>query len=292
MTAVVMMAVGVAGVVEIWLAQTVALWAIGDPRPVAWPFRHPSSSELVRWVRKLAVQVALLGWLIVVPLATGENPLAYHRARLEPARWDQFIRVMAGTLVFLSVMLAINLVRRWVRLTARHGLGKFVLRVIRVSLIPMPLAFMEEAVFRGVILEQLLRALPETSIGVGLAVVLSAIVFSSAHFIRPQRPAASPGLGLFVLGLALGTAYIAAGHTLWVPAGMHAAGVWYTQVLRPFVHFQGPPWLIGYRSYPIFGVLGLGCIALTTTWVVVSPDLRDRSQQRTDVGVRQDIPTR
>jgi membrane protease YdiL (CAAX protease family) len=290
-TVVVMAAVALAGVIEIWLAQTVALWAIGDPRPVAWPFRHPSSSRLVRWVQKLAVQVALFGLLITIPFAAGDRPLAYYRARLWPAQWEQFIRMMAGTMAVLGVMLAIHLACHWIRLTARHGPGKTLLKLIRGSLTPVPLAFVEEAVFRGVILEQLLRALPQTSVGVGLAVVLSAIVFASAHFIRPQRPATLPGLGFFVIGLALGSAYIAAGHTLWVPAAMHAAGIWYTQVLRPFVHFQGPPWLIGNRSYPMFGVLGLGCIALITTWVVMSPTLRDQSPPRTQVGVQSPKPS-
>lgn len=277
MTAAVMIAVMLAGLVEIWLAQTVALWAIGDRRPIAWPFRHPSRSRLVRWVRKLAVQVALFGFLIAVPLAAGDDPLAYHRARLGPAQWEEFIRVMAGTLIILGVMLGVEVACGWMRLMVPSGLGKSLLKAIRASLTPLPLAFVEEAVFRGLILEQLLRVLSETSLGVGLAVALSAIVFSSAHFIRPQRPAALPGLGLFALGLALGTAYIATGHTLWVPAAMHAAGVWYTRVVRLFVRPQGPPWLIGDRSYPIFGVLGLASIALITTWAVMTPDRRDQS---------------
>jgi len=290
-TVAVMAAVALAGVIEIWLAQTVALWAIGDPRPVAWPFRHRSSSRLVRWVKKVAVQVALFGLLITIPFAAGDRPLAYYRAQLSPAQWEEFIRMMAGTLAVLGVMLVIHLACRWVRLTARHGPGKTLLKLIRGSLTPVPLAFVEEAVFRGVVLEQLLRALPETSVGVGLAVVLSAMAFASAHFIRPQRPATLPGLGFFVIGLALGTAYVAAGHTLWVPAAMHAAGIWYTQLLRPFVQFQGPPWLVGYRSYPMFGVGGLLCIALITTWVVISPTLRDQSPQ-TQVGVQSPKPSR
>ena len=286
MTVAVMAAVALAGVIEIWLAQTVALWVIGDPRPVAWPFRHPNRSRLVRWVQKLAVQVALFGLLIAIPFAAGDRPLAYYRARLLPAQWEEFIRMMAGTLAVFGVMLVIHLACRWIRLTARHGPGKTLLRLIRGSLTPVPLAFVEEAVFRGVVLEQLLRALPETSIGVGLAVVLSAIVFASAHFIRPQRPATSAGLGFFVVGLALGTAYVAAGQTLWVPAAMHAAGIWYTRVLRPFVQFQGPPWWIGYRSYPTFGAGGLICIALITTWVVMSPTLREETPPQTQVGVQ------
>lgn len=271
MTIVMMVAVGLGGLAGIWLAQTVTLWAVGDPRPLAWPFRHSNRSSTVRRVRKLALQATLAGLLVAVPLAAGEDPFAYHLARLGPARWGAFVTAMAGTLVILGSMLAIECAGRWVRLTTRHGLGASLLKVIGASLMPLPLAFIEEAVFRGVVLEELLRALPETPLGMGLPVVLSAVVFASAHFIRPLRPVASLWLGLFALGVGLGAAYVAGGHTLWLPVAMHAAGVWYIQVSRQFVQYQRPPWLMGYRSYPICGVIGLCRTALVTTWVVTLP---------------------
>jgi hypothetical protein len=37
--------------------------------------------------------------------------------------------------------------------------------------------------------------------------------------------------------------------------------------LRPFVDYRGPAWLVGYRSYPICGVLGLIAMAILTAWV-------------------------
>ena len=34
---------------------------------------------------------------------------------------------------------------------------------------------------------------------------------------------------------------------------------------RPFVEYKGPPWLVGYSSYPICGVLGVTSMALYVT---------------------------
>jgi hypothetical protein len=36
----------------------------------------------------------------------------------------------------------------------------------------------------------------------------------------------------------------------------------FIQVSRPFVEYKGPPWLVGYSSYPICGLLGVSSMAL------------------------------
>jgi hypothetical protein len=260
------LAVGLSGLVLVWLAQTMTLWAIGDPSPVAWPFRHPSKSETVRWARKLALQIALLGLVAVVPWAAGEDLRTYFASRVGESHWRLLVEVIAGTVFALILTLLICRVLGYVRIEAHYGWGKSIAKVFRGSLTPLPLAVMEEAVFRGVILEQLLRALPGTVAGMTVAVVLSAALFSSVHFIRPQKRLVGPWIGLFGLGLALGFAYIAGGHTLWLPVALHAGGVWYIQTSRPFVTYDGPGWLVGYRSYPICGVLGMTFMGLTTVW--------------------------
>jgi membrane protease YdiL (CAAX protease family) len=259
-------AVGIAGIALIWLAQTATLWAIGDPRPVAWPFRHPSDSEAVRWARKLALQVALLGLVAAVPWAAGEDLRTYFAARIGESRWRLLVEVMAGTMFSLASALILCRAIGYVRINAHYGWGKSIAKVVRGTLTPLPLAVMEEAVFRGVILEQLLRALSTTAAGMSAAVVLSAALFSSLHFIRPQKRVIGPWIGLFGLGLALGWLYIAGGHTLWLPIALHAGGVWYIQTSRPFVTYEGPGWLVGYRSYPICGVLGMTFMSVTTVW--------------------------
>jgi hypothetical protein len=258
---------GVAGLIVLWGAQTLALLAVKDPRPFAWPFRHESESEVVRWAMKAALQVVLLGLLVVFPWLNGDNPLDYLSARLFPARWLLLGRTMAMTLFVFSMLTLVNIQFGWVRLTRHYRAKVAAKKVARACLTPLPLAFMEEAVFRGVILEQLCRVLPDDVAGQGVAVGISALIFSVVHFLRPQKRTLLPALGLYGLGWTLGVAYLVGGHTLWLPVAIHAAGVLFIQVFRPFVEYRGPAWLVGYRSYPICGVLGILSMAILTVWV-------------------------
>jgi Type II CAAX prenyl endopeptidase Rce1-like len=263
-----LLAVLAAGLIFIWAAQTAALYAVGDPQPVALPFRHPNESELVRLALKLSLQLAMIGLVTAVPWAAGENLRSYFAARIGPPRWRLLAEVMGASMFTFGFYLLICRLAGWVRLTQHYHLGKSMNKLVRASLTPLPLAAMEEAVFRGVILEQMLRALPATDRGQFVAIVLSAALFSTVHFIRPQKRVFWPWIGLFGLGIVLAWAYIAGGHTLWLPVALHAGGVWYIQTTRPFVSYNGPAWLVGYRSYPICGLLGLTIMAATAAWAV------------------------
>jgi hypothetical protein len=253
----------------LWCVQTLALVAVQEPGPFAWPFRHASESAVVRWSLKLGLQAVLLALLLLFPWFVGENPLDYLGARLLPAQWFLLFKTMGMTLLVFSLLLLVNVRGGWVRLTRLYKSSVAARKVARACLTPLPLAFMEEAVFRGVVLEQLCRSLPEDAAGRGLAVCLSALLFSAVHFFRPQKRTLLPAIGLYALGCTLGLAYLAGGHTLWLPVAIHAAGVLFIQVWRPFVEYRGPAWLVGYRSYPICGVLGLVAMAILTGWVLV-----------------------
>jgi Type II CAAX prenyl endopeptidase Rce1-like len=259
---------GAGGLLVMWCAQTLALLAVRDPRPAAWLFRHRSESEVVRWALKLALQAVLLSLLLLFPLCVGENPFHYLAARFAPADWMAVLRTAGVTLLAFSLLLLVTVGGGWVRLTALYRWPTACRKVARACLTPLPLALIEEGVFRGVFLEQLLKALPDDLTGRGLAVGLSALVFSAVHFLRPQKRTLLPAISLYAFGWTLGMAYVAGGRTLWLPVAVHAAGVLFIQTTRPFVEYRDPTWLIGSRSYPICGVLGLGVMALLTAWVV------------------------
>ena len=173
------------------------------------------------------------------------------------------------TLLLFSLVLFLNWQVGWITLEPHLRGSKLLAKLGRASLTPLPLAIMEEMVFRGIILEQLLRSFPDSHFGQGLALTLSAVLFASVHFLRQQKQLLLPALGLFVLGWTLGLVYVAGGHTIWLPVGFHAAGVWFIQMTRPFASYDGPAWLIGYRSYPNCGAFGLCVMALLTSWAVV-----------------------
>jgi CAAX prenyl protease-like protein len=249
---------GAGSIAFLWIVQSLLLLA--HHLPLAGPLRVKEPPPLVRWPMKAALQLVFIALLFGFPLAIGQDPVEYHRAKLPPARAAELAEGLAATLSCFIVGTFIECLAGWVELRRRYGFLKSLRKVLQGFLTPVPLAFMEEAVFRGVVLEQLLVALPDSRGGRTAAVVLSAAIFSAAHFLRPAK-SYWPALGLGVLGCLLGGAYIAAGRSYWLPAGLHAGGILAIQLLRPFVVYHGPPWIIGSRSYPIAGAIGIGVLA-------------------------------
>lgn len=248
------------GVAVLWLGQTLLLVVAGEPWRVG-PLRHRSETPLVRWGMKFVLQAVLLGLLFGFPAILGEDPIAYHRARLLPADWGVLLLVFASSALAMLPMFGVDVALGWVKIRPQYKASKSARKVLQSLLTPLPLAFVEEALFRGVVFDQLGQALTGRIGGV-VAVLSSAAIFSAVHFIRPPKRVLLPALGLFGLGVILAVAYVAGGRSYWLPVGVHAGGVLVIQLTRPFVEFRGPPWLIGYSSYPICGLFGVVSMAL------------------------------
>ncbi|MCI0699470.1 MAG: CPBP family intramembrane metalloprotease [Planctomycetia bacterium] len=260
MNATILLAVILCGIAALWLAQTLLLICAREPWCVG-PLRHRSEKPLVRWGMKLALQGVLLGVLFGYPATISEHPLDYHRSRLHPANWGLFAGILLSAFLCLCPMFALNVLVGWVKFTPPRNPAKAMKRVARCLVTALPLAFVEEAVFRGVLLNSLLLTMTGRS-GMVAAIVLSSAIFASVHFFRPQKRLLLPAFGLFGLGVILGSAYLIGGSSYWLPVAIHAGGVVFIQVLRPFVEYKGPPWLVGYSSYPICGLFGVTSMAL------------------------------
>lgn len=249
----------------LWVVQTILLAIVGEPK-FALPLRHGSQNPVVRWGMKIALQLSLLGVLFGFPAIIGEDPIGYHRDRLHPANFTMLAVIIATAVLSMTPMFILNTSLGWVTVTSKYKTATAIRKVARSLLTPLPLAFVEEAVFRGLVLDQLLRAMPG-QVGMSVALILSAVIFASVHFLRAQKRVLLPAIGLFGLGMILGSAYIIGGYSYWLPVGIHAGGVLFIQVSRPFVVYKGPAWLIGYASYPICGLFGLTSMALYVTGV-------------------------
>jgi membrane protease YdiL (CAAX protease family) len=245
------------GVVFLWLAQAAALHQVKETNIWVAPFRHDNESAFVRLAMKAAVQIVLTSILFGMPLALGLNPIEYHLSWFLSPPWHSISIVLGLSIVIWGAYQLSNVLMGWMTLAPKYETGKLLKKIVKSFLTPVPLATVEEAVFRGVILGQLLNAFPASRAGTCTAVLVSAAIFSSVHFIRPLKNTILPALGLFALGVVLGIAYVLSGRNCWVPITIHASGVWMVQMLRPFVTYRAPAWLIGYPSYPICGALGL-----------------------------------
>jgi Type II CAAX prenyl endopeptidase Rce1-like len=261
---------GFAGGVVVWLWAAQALALKGRQIWVV-PFRHGSDSTRVRGFLKVALGSGLLGMLTLYPWAIGENPLRYHAQKFSPNHWGlstQAFFLVAGS---LSVLLGTYIWLGWARLERRYSAGRAIYKIGKAFLIPIPLTLMEEPLFRGLVLEQLTQALPMTAMGRAAALVVSAFIFSAAHFLRPQKHTWLAAVGLFYVGLVLGAVYLLSGHSYLLPIAFHAGGVFYIQATRPVARYEGPAWLIGRPTYPIAGALGI--LAVTAAAGIVSAQL-------------------
>jgi len=222
--------------------------------------RYRTRKPLVRWTGRVMIHTAWLIILVGTPLALGNHPLdALHQAFPTPVPWRD-IAVAFAIMFFPSTLIyALYLKAGWVRIEPQHDRATRRRKLIRRFLGPLPLATLEEAVFRGVVLEQLLRSFPQSPTYTALAIALSSAAFSSVHFIKlpwPGKPMWQPAVGLFMVGCLFGLAYVVGGRSLWLPIAMHATAIFVVEVMKLYVVHQAPPWLVGYAEYPQCGLVG------------------------------------
>jgi membrane protease YdiL (CAAX protease family) len=258
MNILIVLAVAALAVSLLWAVQSVALTLVGAP--LTWPLRYKTREPLVRSTSRVMVQVSWLIILVGTSFALGVRPFdALHHAFPLPVPWRD-IGVAFSLFFFPScIVYALYIKAGWVRIEPQHDHVTRRNKLFRRFLTPLPLATMEEAVFRGVLLEQLLRSLPQSPAFTVLAVVLSSAVFSAVHFIRPGypgKPVWQPSYGLFIVGCLFALAYIIGGHNLWLPITLHATAIFVCQVMKLYVIHQAPPWLVGYPEWPQCGLVG------------------------------------
>jgi len=242
----------------LWAVQSITLKLVGEP--LAWPLRFSTRKPLVRWTGRVMIHVSWLIILVGTPLALGIHPLdALRRAFPAPVPWRDI--AVAFSIMFFPtwILYALYLKAGWARIEPQFDQATRRGKLFRRFLGPLPLAILEEAVFRGVALEQLLQSLPRSVAYTALAIVLSSAAFSSVHFIKkpfPGKPVWQPAYGLFIVGCLFGLAYVVGGRSLWLPVAMHAAAIFVVEVMRLYVVHQGPPWLAGRSEWPQSGLVG------------------------------------
>jgi Type II CAAX prenyl endopeptidase Rce1-like len=251
------LAVALFAVCLLWAVQSIALTLVGEP--LAWPLRYKTRRPLLRYTGRVMIHVSWLIILFGTQLALGIPLLdALHRAFPTPVPWHDI--AIAFSVMFFPACLfyAFYILVGWVRIEPQHDPATRRAKLFRRFLGPLPLATLEEAVFRGVLLEQLLRSLPPSPGFAALAVVVSSAAFASVHFIKPSdgKPVWQMAYGYFIVGCLFGLAYVLGGRSLWLPIVVHATAVFVIEVMRLYVVFTAPRWLIGLGDSPQSGLFG------------------------------------
>lgn len=246
-------------VAALFALQSVALLAYRAP--LRWTFgARNSEPRSLRIVLKVVLQLTLVGAIVAYPYVRRSAPVAYYGALLPWSRAREFLYGEVIALAVLGTVFAFELALGGIRWKIRYPAGKALARSSRAALSSLTVVAVEEPLFRGVVLQGLLGAVP-----VWAAIALSAALFSAAHFVRRTRTY-WPAVGLAVLALWLGVAYYKT-QALWLPMGLHSGGILAIGVHRCFVEYRGHEVLVGNQTYPI---AGLGAIALMLLGAVVT----------------------
>jgi hypothetical protein len=263
--------IAAASVLLLWAVQSSALALAGEP--LAWPLRFAPGKPFVKWTSRVMIHTTWLIILIGTPLALGISPLDWlHQEFPTPVPWRDIAIGFSAMYFPAMAMYAFYLAVGWVRVEPRHDTATRRGKLVRRVLGPWPLATLEEAVFRGVLLEELLRSLPQSHAYTALAIVASSVVFSSIHFIKKPQAGRSiwqPAYGLFIVSCLFGLAYVVGGRSLWLPITVHGAAVLAIEVMRLYVVFDGPPWLLGYGEFPQSGLFGSATVLVVALSLVL-----------------------
>lgn len=245
--------------VAMWIAQSIALRACG--RPIRAQLGGNDLPLPVEQTLRAATHTGMACVVLVYPLLRGMTPLAYYAPffRLDSAGRELAWGAAAATL-YLSLLHVAWAATDQARFEVRHRASRIVRKLLLAPVAGLLIAAVEELLFRAVLLADLLESLP-----VGAAIAVGTIAFASAHYVRRVKRYWTI-VGHLALGLLLCTAFVAT-HTLWLPLGLHAAGVTLLSGMRPLVRYTGPPWLVGASIFPYAGVVGVAALILLTLQV-------------------------
>ncbi len=239
-----------------WLGQTFLLRCAG--LPPRWRLGARELPDGLKRLNRTLTYLLLVAALLVYPFLRGRSPLHYYAAFLPtgPRPWELLHGALASVLYLTLLFLAWTLTDN-VRFEVRHRTSRLIRRLAGVPLMALLIAFVEELLFRAVLLTELLESLP-----MPVAVAIGVVIFGCAHYVRSvKRYWTSPGH--LALGTLLCLAFVWT-RALWLPIGLHAGGVLMLMGTRPLIRYTGPAWLVGASIFPYAGLVGVaGLVAIT-----------------------------
>lgn len=239
-----------------WSTQSVLLWRAGLPlqariNPRQLP-RH------LKRYNRAATQTAFGIVLLAYPLIRGQSPLSYYGDffPLDGHPWE-LLHGFAAAVLYLALIYVAWIASGNIRFRVRDEPARLVRRLAGVPVMAFLVAFVEELLFRAMLLADLVNDFP-----LAAAVAVGAAVFAVAHYVRSVKRYWTFG-GHLVLGLLLCIAFVCT-QSLWLPIGIHAAGVVMLMGTRPFIRYDGPAWLVGASVFPYAGAVGIAALILLT----------------------------
>jgi membrane protease YdiL (CAAX protease family) len=242
--------------VIMWVSQTVLLVRAGLPVRM-----RIHSAELPRHLKqynRMVTYLAFLSVLAAYPLLRGLSPVGYYLSWFPLGRRPlELVHGAAAAMLYMSLLYLAWLGSGNVNFRVRHDRKRLIRRLAGVPLTAFMVSLLEELLFRAVLMADFLQWFRPST-----AVILGAVVFAGAHYVRSVKRYWTIG-GHVVLGTLLCLAFLYT-QALWLPIGLHAAGVILLLGTRPFIRYDGPAWLIGASVFPYAGAVGVAALILLT----------------------------
>lgn len=245
-----------------WLVQSALLSAAG--LPLRWRIDTRNAPRNLRTAGRITTQLCLAAVICAYPLLRGRTIVGYYSSLFPANRtFVQFLHGLAASTFCLCLLFLAWIATHRVQVLVHHSRKKWIRRM--VLLLPTALfgACVEEMLFRGVVMADLMRTggLPRPAV-----VIVSALIFAGAHYVRAvKRRWTFPGhVGLGVL---LCLAFLQTG-TLWLGTGLHAGGILMIMGTRPFFRYRGPAWLTGASIFPFAGAAGFVGLFVLSAFVL------------------------
>ena len=241
--------------------QTVILLLFKEP--LQWTFGASSDqSKKLRLALKVLLQGTLIGSILLFPYLIGSNIGRFYGPLFPAGKAVYFLYGEVIALILCSSIFAVEVAMGQLYWKARYTPQKAFTKSALSALSSLTVVSVEEPFFRGIILGTLLAS----ALHWAVAIPLSAVLFSLAHFIRKVKTY-WPAVGLAVLGVWLGVGFYKTGN-LWLSMGLHSGGILAIGVHRCFLNYKGPAWLVGTQTFPIAGVISIiiMLIGSAVTW--------------------------
>ncbi|MCX7595946.1 MAG: CPBP family intramembrane metalloprotease [Fischerella sp.] len=134
--------------------------------------------------------------------------------------------------------------------------------LLPILLIALFVSGIEELVFRGFLFSEL-----EQNYSVGIAAVVSSLIFAALHLVWEQRETIPQLPGLWLMGMVLVLARLSDRGNLGIAWGLHAGWVWAIACLdtAQLINYSDrvSEWVTGKNKKPLAGLAGIACLLLT-----------------------------
>lgn len=216
----------------------------------------------------LFVELLFLWWFWGKYLYRQSNIYARYGLVVTKANLREFFDGLAIGLCFCLSLFIVETLVGWIAIVASPTINLTTV-VLEGLLSALGIAFAEELLFRGWLLDELRRDYqPKT------AMWTNAFMFAVLHFLKPVGEIIRTLVtfpALIVLGIALVKAKQRCKNRLGLPIGLHAGLIWgyYIVNVGQLIEYENkvPAWITGIDNNPLAGVMGLIFLSFLT-WAI------------------------